>query len=207
MSSVKKSNLNINELFKSDEKLTFLVGAGVSVDSPSQLPSASHAMKALIKFFCTKSEVEKILSIQGLSFETLLGIIHNSLNDNFEFLDFYLESDKPNIEHFFLADMIKKGHYLATANFDFLIEHALLQTQYPKKKIIPVITERDYQRFSDPEKLYKNKKIPIYKLHSSPKNIITGEDTRNSFINTLKLMGSNQDKNNIIQLEPFKAQM
>ncbi|GAG83800.1 unnamed protein product, partial [marine sediment metagenome] len=165
------------------------------------------AMKALIKFFCTKSEVEKILSIHGLSFETLLGIIHNSLNDNFEFLDFYLESDKPNIEHFFLADMIKKGHYLATANFDFLIEHALLQTQYPKKKIIPVITERDYQRFSDPEKLYKNKKIPIYKLHSSPKNIITGKDTRNSFINTLKLMGSNQDKNNIIQLEPFKAQM
>jgi len=39
LSTVKKSNLNINELFKSDEKLTFLVGAGASVDSPSQLPS------------------------------------------------------------------------------------------------------------------------------------------------------------------------
>jgi len=131
--SVKKSNLNINEFFKSDEKLTFLVGAGVSVDSPSQLPSASNAMKALIKFFCTKSEVEKILNTQGLNFETLLGIIHNSLNDDLQFLDFYLESDKPNIEHFVLSEMLKKGHYLATTNFDFLIEHALLQTHYPKK--------------------------------------------------------------------------
>jgi len=207
LSNVKKSNLNINELFKSEEKLTFLVGAGASVDSPSQLPSASNAMRALIKFFCSKSEVEKILSIQGLSFEALVRILHNSLNGDFEFLDFYLESDKPNIEHFFLADMIKKGHYLATTNFDFLIEHALLQTQYPKKKIVPVITEKDYQRFSDPEKLYKNKRIPIYKLHSSPKNIITGENTRTSFNNTLKLIGSNHDKKNIIQLEPFKAQM
>jgi len=207
LSSVKKSNLNINEFFKSEEKLTFLVGAGVSVDSPSQLPLASNMMKALIKFSCTKSEVEKILNIQGLSFETLLGIIHQSLNDDLKFLDFYFESDKPNIEHFVLSEMLKKGHYLATTNFDFLIEHALLQTHYPKKKITPVITERDYQKFSDPEKLYKNKRIPIYKLHSSPKNIITGEDTRNSFINTLKLIGSNQDKNNIIQLEPFKAQI
>ena len=207
LSTVKKSNLNINELFKSDEKLTFLVGAGASVDSPSQLPSTSNTMKALIKFSCTKSEVEKILNIQGLSFETLLGIILNSLNDDLKVLDFYLENDKPNITHFVLGEMLKKGHFVITTNFDFLIEHALIQTHYPKKKIIPVITERDYQKFSDPEKLYKNKRIPVYKLHSSPKNIITGEDTSTSFINTLKLIGSNQDKNNIIQLEPFKAQV
>ena len=130
LSSVKKSNLNINDLFKSEEKLTFLVGAGASVDSPSQLPSASNTMKALIKFFCSKSEVEKILKIQDLSFETLLGIIHNSLDDDLKFLDFYLESDKPNIEHFVLGEMLKKGHYVATTNFDLLIEHALLQTDW-----------------------------------------------------------------------------
>ncbi len=137
LSTIKKSNLNINELFKSDEKLTFLVGAGASVDSPSQLPSASNMMKALIKFSCTKSEVEKILTFQGLNFETLLGIIHNSLNDDLQFLDFYLESDKPNIEHFVLGEMLKKGHFVITTNFDFLIEHALLQTDYPKKKNYP----------------------------------------------------------------------
>ncbi|GAH69490.1 unnamed protein product, partial [marine sediment metagenome] len=131
----------------------------------------------------------------------------NSLNDDLKFLDFYFENDKPNIEHFVLGEMLKRGHYVMTSNFDFLIEHALLQTDYPKKKIIPVITEKDYERFSDPEKLFKNKRIPVYKLHGSPKNIITGEDTRNSFINTLKLIGSNHMKNNIIQLEPFKAQM
>jgi len=107
MSIVKKSNLNINELFKSDEKLTFLVGAGASVDSSSQLPSTSNMMKALIKFSCTKSEVEKILTFEGLNFETLLGIIHDSLKDDLQFIDFYLESDKPNIEHFVLSEMLR----------------------------------------------------------------------------------------------------
>jgi len=205
LSSIKKSNLNINKLISEDEKLTFLVGAGASVGSPSKLPAASEVIKALIKFSCSKSEINKILKIQDLPFEILAGIILESLND-VKFLDFYQESDKPNLEHFVLAEMIKKGAYIITTNFDFLLECALLQSDIPKKKIIPVITEKDYERFSDPEKLYRSGKFPIYKIHSSPKNIITGENTRKSFTNTLRLIGLNQTRNNIIQLEPYKAQ-
>ena len=187
LSSIKKSNLNINELISEEEKLTFLVGAGASVESHSQLPAASEMIKALIKFSCSKSEIDKILKIQDLPFEILAGIILESLDD-VKFLDFYQESDKPNLEHFVLAEMIKKGHFIITTNFDFLLEYALLQSDIPKKKIIPVITEKDYERFSDPEKLYRSGKFPIYKIHGSPKNIITGEDTKKSFINTLKLI-------------------
>ncbi|MHA1509786.1 MAG: tetratricopeptide repeat protein [Promethearchaeota archaeon] len=205
MSSIKKSKLNINELISEDEKLTFLVGAGVSVESPSQLPTSSDVIKALINFSCSKSEIDKILKLQDLPFEILAGIILESLDD-VKFLDFYQESANPNLEHFVLAEMIKKGAFVITSNFDFLMEYALLQSDIPKKKIIPVITEKDYERFSDPEKLYRSGKFPIYKIHGSPKNVITGEDTRKSFINTLRLIGLNQTKNNIIQLEPFKAQ-
>ncbi|MHA1478205.1 MAG: SIR2 family protein, partial [Promethearchaeota archaeon] len=205
MSSIKKSNLNINELISEEEKLTFLVGAGASVESPSQLPAASEVIKALIKFSCSKSEIDKILKIQDLPFEILSGIILESLDD-VKFLDFYQESDKPNLGHFVLAEMIKKGAFIITTNFDYLLEYALLQSDIPKKKIIPVITEKDYERFSDPEKLYRSGKFPVYKIHGSPKNIITGEDTRKSFINTLRLIGLNQTRNNIIQLEPYKAQ-
>ncbi|MHA2287615.1 MAG: tetratricopeptide repeat protein, partial [Promethearchaeota archaeon] len=205
MSSIKKSKLNINELISEEEKLTFLVGAGASVGAPSQLPAASETIEALIKFSCTKSEIDKILQIEDLRFEILAGIILESLDD-VKFLDFYQESDKPNLEHLILAEMIKKGHFIITTNFDFLLEYALLQSDIPKKKIVPVITEKDFERFSDPEKLYRSGKFPIYKIHGSPKNIITGEDTRKSFINTLKLIGLNQTKNNIIQLEPYKAQ-
>ena len=205
LSSIKKSNLNINKLISEDEKLTFLVGAGASIGSPSKLPAASEVIKELIKFSCSKSEIDKILKLQDLPFEILSGIILESLDD-VKFLDFYQESDKPNLEHIVLAEMIKNGAFIITSNFDFLLEYALLQSDIPKKKIIPVITEKDYERFSDPEKLYRSGKFPVYKIHGSPKNIITGEDTRKSFTNTLRLIGLNQTRNNIIQLEPYKAQ-
>jgi hypothetical protein len=207
MSSIKKSkSFNVTKLFESDEKLTFLVGAGASVEAPSQLPSANDTMKALIKLYCANSEIETILKIQDLRFEVLAGIIHKSIEDDFRFLNFFTKSDKPNLEHFVLAEMIKKGHFVITSNFDFLLEYALLQSDVPKKKIVPVITKKDYEKFSDPEKLYKNGKIPVYKIHGSNRNIITGEDTRASFINTLKLIGLNQTESNIVQLEPYKAQ-
>ncbi|MFX0076725.1 MAG: SIR2 family protein, partial [Candidatus Hermodarchaeota archaeon] len=185
MSSIKKSSLNINQLISEEEKLTFLVGAGASVESPSKLPATNETIEALIRFSCSKSEIDNILKIRDLPFEFLAGIILNSIDD-VKFLDFYKESDKPNLEHFVLAEMIKKGHFLITTNFDLLLEHALLQSDVPKKKIVPVITEKDYERFSDPDKLYRSGKFPVYKIHGSPINIITGEDTKKSFVNTLK---------------------
>ncbi|MHA1344591.1 MAG: SIR2 family protein, partial [Promethearchaeota archaeon] len=177
MSSIKKSkSFNVTKLFEfeSDEKLTFLVGAGASVEAPSQLPSTNDAMKALIKLSCANSEIETILKLQNLRFEVLVGIIHKSIEDDFQFLNFFTKSDKPNLEHFVLAEMIKKGHFIFTSNFDSLLEYALLQSDVPKKKIVPVITKKDYEKFSDPEKLYKNGKIPVYKIHGSHRNIITG---------------------------------
>ena len=172
MSSIKKSKLNINEFISEEEKLTFLVGAGASTESPSLLPAASETIKTLIEFSCSKSEIDNILKIQDLPFENLAGIILESLDD-VKFLDFYQESDKPNIAHFVLAEMMKKGHFIITTNFDPLLEYALLQSDVPKKKIVPVITEKDYEKFSDPEKLYRSGKYPVYKIHGSPKNIIT----------------------------------
>ena len=117
LSSIKKSNLNINKLISEDEKLTFLVGAGASMETPSKLPAANETIKALIRFSCSKSEIDKILKIKDLPFEILTGIILASLDD-VKFLDFYQESDKPNLEHLVLAEMIKKGHFIITTNFD-----------------------------------------------------------------------------------------
>ncbi|MFX0009654.1 MAG: SIR2 family protein, partial [Candidatus Hermodarchaeota archaeon] len=208
MSSIKKSsNFNIDELFENGEKLTFLVGAGSSTSSPSLLPSTNEMIKALVNKFCLGSEKEKILNIKDLRFENLIEIIHESVSDNYKFLDFYLESDKPNIAHYTIADLLNKGHYVITTNFDSLIEQALLNLEIPKKKIIPVITDKDYEKYDDPVKLFKSGKIPIYKIHGAPKNIITGEDTRDYFINLMKLIGMNKSKHNIIQLEPYKAQL
>ncbi|MFX1354910.1 MAG: tetratricopeptide repeat protein [Promethearchaeota archaeon] len=208
MSSIKKlSSLNFSDLLGDDQKLVFLVGAGSSIDSPSLMPSAYEIMKTLIKFACVESEIEKINQIEELKFETLLEIFYETLDNELLLADLYLQNSIPNLAHFFLVEMAKRGHFIMTANFDSLIEHAMLQSEIQKRRIIPVITEKDYEKYNDPEKLYKGGKYAIYKIHSSPKNIITGEDTKTAFLNTIRLLGQNFEKSNLIQLEPFKAQL
>ncbi|MHA2475373.1 MAG: SIR2 family protein, partial [Promethearchaeota archaeon] len=81
-----------------------------------------------------------------------------------------------------------------TTNFDFLIEGALSKLNIPYKEIIPVITEEDFMIYSNPTELLERGYKAIYKIHGTPKNVITGEDTRDSVIKTIKA-------------EPFKREL
>jgi hypothetical protein len=49
---MKLTNLAIKDLIKPDAKLTFLVGAGCSVDPPSNLPAGKTMIEAIIKYSC-----------------------------------------------------------------------------------------------------------------------------------------------------------
>lgn len=56
----------INGSFKSlieGEKLTFLVGAGCSVESPSCLPTGQELMESIVKFSCSENENNKIMNL------------------------------------------------------------------------------------------------------------------------------------------------
>ena len=79
---MKLVSLSIEDLFLKDQNLTFLVGAGCSVDPPSLLPAGKPMTEALIKYTCAKSEIQNILKLEGLRFEALVEIIR----DNFCFL-------------------------------------------------------------------------------------------------------------------------
>jgi hypothetical protein len=68
-----------------------------------------------------------------------------------------------------------------------------------------VITRDDFEQFSNPVQLLKIKKYPIYKIHGSTKNLITGKITRKSLIATIKAFGLNKEGLNVFQLEPYKA--
>ncbi len=138
---MKLTNLNIKDLINNEAKLTFLVGAGCSVDAPSCLPAGRPMMEAIINYTCAESEREKILNLKDLRFEQLVEIVRDRLDPKLKIIDYYGQSDKPNLQHFFLAGMIKKGNFVMTTNFDFLIEYALLQSGVPKDEIIPVITK------------------------------------------------------------------
>lgn len=204
---MKLTNLKVNNFFNTNGKFTFLVGAGCSIDSPSCLPAGYGMMEAIIDHTCHKSERKGILELMKsgqLRFETLVEIIRDQLDKKLMLIDYYGICDKPNIQHFFLAEMIKKGHFAMTTNFDYLIEYALNQSGVPIEEIIPVITKEDFEVFADPyEQLNRGKKT-VYKVHGSPKNIITRKHTKDSLIATIQAFGSNKEGENVFQLESFK---
>jgi len=205
-----RTDLNIEKLFFGQEKLTFLVGAGSSVDKPSCLPDGHTMMKAIINYTCADSEKEKLLGLMTsgkLRFEQLVEEIRERLDKNLKIIDLYGQCKNPNIQHFFLADMIKKGHYVMTANFDYLIEYALQQSGVPDEEIIPVITENDFMTYSNPNEWFEKGKKMLYKVHGSPKNIITEEETKKSLVATIKAFGSNKVGLNVFQVEPFKKDL
>lgn len=201
---MKSKNLTINDLFPDSTKLTFLVGAGCSVDAPSCLPAGRSMMDAIIKHTCAETEIEKLLDLEQLRFEGIVEIIRDTLDPELRIIDYYGESDKPNVQHFFLAEMIKMGNYVMTTNFDFLIEYALLQSGVSKSDIVPVITKEDFQKYKNPSEIFKNGKKAVYKIHGSTKNVITGENTKDSLIATIQALGSNKEELNVFQIEPFK---
>jgi len=197
-------NLKIKDLITPDAKLTFLVGAGSSMDPPSCLPTGEKMMKAIIEYTCAESEIEKILELDDLRFEQLVEIVRDRLDTELKIIDYYGQCKIPNKQHFFLAEMIKNGHFVLTTNFDFLIEYALQETGVSKEQIVPVITRDDFEKFQDPYELFEQGKKAIYKVHGSTKNIITKEDTKKSLVATIQAFGANKEGENVFQLESFK---
>lgn len=190
-----------------DNKLTFLVGAGCSANIPSCLPTGNEMIQAIIENACIDDEVPNLKTLEGLRFELLIDIIRNTIDPNLSIFDYFSICDKPNTFHFFLAEMIKEGHFVMTTNFDYLLELSLLQSNVPQEEIIPVITKSDFENFDNPQKLFKNGKKTVYKIHGSTKNIITNEETRQSLIATIEALGKNKEGISIFQIEPFKHEL
>jgi tetratricopeptide (TPR) repeat protein len=190
---VLSSENNLKKFLTSNKDLTFLVGAGCSIDKPSCLAAGGAMMEALLHFICAESEIQNILkflpdSMGLLRFEELVEIVRDYLDPKLRLIDYYGLCDKPNIQHFYLAKMLDQGHFVITTNFDFLIERALLQSNISSEKICPIITKADFTHFPYPHDAIEKGKIAVYKVHGSTKNIITGEDTRDSLITTIQAL-------------------
>ena len=110
---MKKTNLTINDVFKKGSKLTFLVGAGCSVDAPSCQPAGRSMMSEIIDFTCPKSETKKIKEIYELRFEALVEIIRDNLDPELKVIDYYGLCEKPYI----LSDQTL--HYSSLIEFQY----------------------------------------------------------------------------------------
>jgi len=69
------TNLKIRDLISPDAKLTFLVGAGCSVDPPSSLAAGRKMIEDIVEYTCAESEIQKILDLEELRFEQLVEIV------------------------------------------------------------------------------------------------------------------------------------
>lgn len=202
-------NTSLNELLQ-DKIVTFLIGAGCSVNEPSCLPSGKKMMEGIIEFSCHqdfKVIIENLISEKKLRFEQLVEIFIELLDKNKSCIHFFSECKYPNSIHLFLARMIKKGHFVLTTNFDSLIEYALIEIGIPRSQILPVITKEEFQLYDNPYDLFKKKKLSIYKIHGSPSDIIKNTpktELEESLIVTTQSFVKDKSGLNIFELEPYK---
>lgn len=200
-----KFNGTIEDLFPFDKKITFLVGAGISINSPSNLPSARNIVTPLISY-STPTEEFKNIPIDKLRYEKVVEVIQQVWDHDLQLLDYFELVQEPNIVHFLLANAILKGHYVVTTNFDYLIEYALLKNvpEESHAKILPVITRENFLEYNDPKPIIQEGRYPLYKIHGAKRNIIANIDTTDSLVTTMEALSKDRTEGETFAIEPYK---
>ena len=197
---------NLKSIFIQSSLFTFLVGAGISMDTPSCVPSAYEFTQNLLKLVIPTEYLEKILAFP-IRYELMIELWQKYFDHQISFLDYLEIITLPNLLHFFLAYVLLKEHYVITTNFDYLIERAIINLNLLKdikNQFVPIITRDDFSNFID-QKLYQEKeKLFLFKIHGCKRNFITGEDTTDSLITTMKSLGKNRKSGETFGVEPFK---
>lgn len=149
--------------------------------------------------------MDKILRLTNeIRFECLVGIFQNYYDNDLKIIEYYSQSKSPNMQHFFIADMIRKGKQVITTNYDSLIEYALLGLGIKKDDIFPIITKNDFDEFKKPYRLYHEGKYPIIKIHGSVQNFRTGEHTKESLRSTIQSLAEDKIGIDIFKIEDYK---
>ncbi|MFN8296356.1 MAG: SIR2 family protein [Chitinophagales bacterium] len=151
---------------------TIFAGAGISLDSPSNLPISKHIIDKILQAITPNNNIkDKLLKFSRgthtdklfgdfIRFEMLLDVI-SDIDPKLEVLNFIRDFDTPNLNHYNLAKAAITGDYIITPNFDCLIEKAILNLGYEP---ITICYNKDFENW----KVKHNKKqIPIFKIHGS----------------------------------------
>ncbi|MHA1459712.1 MAG: tetratricopeptide repeat protein [Promethearchaeota archaeon] len=190
-----KEEDELKKIFPINQKRTWLAGAGISLSPPSSLPTGNMILTNLIKLATPSDYYDELIELTNpnrkdkkssgdfLRFEQVMEVIHHNLDPKLQILDFIGEVNSPNRNHEFLAKAARQGDLIFTTNFDHLIEQALVEDLDSVSRVIPVITESEFLNE------YAENDIPIYKLHGSILNILTGESTRDTLGATLERIG------------------
>jgi len=149
----------------------FLVGAGISIDPPSNIPDGGKIIDILLKWIARNENdfiklkdykdysdgKNKISLFDFLRFELLLKEIYQIEPEILDMLSILENGGFSNTNHYFLSAMIKEGATVLTTNFDNRIEDACEDINYePTSLYLPKLNNFD-----------KNKNYNYIKLHGT----------------------------------------
>jgi tetratricopeptide (TPR) repeat protein len=198
MSSFEQILHNCVSRRSNDSRIVFFVGAGISLDSPSNLPSTGAFIDAIlceafddendseeIRQFINPSAPKRLVDGHYLRFETFIEAITSTGNDpGLEILRCFSVCEQPNKNHYVLAALIGLGHYVVTTNFDCLIEIACQHLGIP---CCQIVYETDFGSYLEAPERYRN---PLFKIHGSfTKNGRNSSDSMNATLSSLAAMG------------------
>lgn len=165
------------------EEISLFVGAGISINSPSCLPSAAalkwQISKLLAEVPPQLHDVEKDRDLLEdyhsghaleLYVQDLVEVFGMSAYDVFN----VFKHGEPNLYHFLIAKMASHGliRRVFTTNFDTLIEKALAKEHV---KYHAIETEHDFAEYLVNPENYPD--FPVFKLHGTITLVGEGQET------------------------------
>ncbi|MBD3351662.1 MAG: tetratricopeptide repeat protein [Candidatus Lokiarchaeota archaeon] len=201
LSMFKRFEGKIEELFYPNDKYTFLIGAGISMEPPTQYPSAIEMVQTFLELL-TPKEVMQDISMDDLRFEIVVEIVQRFIDEKLEFMNYFEILRNPNLIHAFLAIMNHNGHYIITTNYDYMIEKVYGMI-YSNAQIRTVITKSEFLKYEKPDYEVKKGTNLLYKLHGCKQNYSNLKDTSDSLTITMKDFGKNSKTKNPLDMDSF----
>jgi tetratricopeptide (TPR) repeat protein len=155
---------SFGNIISQEDELLWLVGAGISNQRPSNLPTGEDFIHSFYEFLKSKdndlefeSSIKDLKASKLLRFEIIMSLIERHfLARTTPLLECYRQCNSYNDNHLLLAILSKLGHKIATTNFDSLLERAFLAIG-----MLPIAIIEDNQ-FQHDHSINN-----IYKLHGS----------------------------------------
>jgi tetratricopeptide (TPR) repeat protein len=152
-----------------DPKIVFFVGAGLSASSIGTSKEINRkVIKHVVGDILSIGEDEVLSDIRPEVLLKLLTEEYSEVRDEiFRFLVDTIKEGEPNENHFFLAEVIKRGGFVFTTNYDTLIEDACCDRQ----QIANYVCYQDNQFKQFCKEYLQKDSLPktgrLFKLHRS----------------------------------------
>jgi tetratricopeptide (TPR) repeat protein/NAD-dependent SIR2 family protein deacetylase len=204
-----EESVNLGDILDTNKNLVFLVGAGVSMNTPSNLPSARAISKSLLGYMIPSKFLDFVADHEGLRYEEIIEHVMTSFDKELRIMEYFNFCRSSNIIHFLLAYSIMNNSSVITTNFDYLTEWALhdILDETTRSRINLVITKDDFEKIDDAQQEIENGSCLVFKIHGSYQNLATKDSTKESLITTTSALAQDKAEGEILGLESYKRRV